>query len=152
MTVCLKWKDRLLDIALGWAASSELQEHLSACAGCSRALVEMRASRERMDGAVEKLVRDAEPSPAFRARLLASIAARPAASKKWPVLVGAAAAAAFAAVLLVPRVKEVASPPSDIASVSALTQWRSPTESLLRAPAGEILKSTPKSRKKGNRR
>lgn len=146
MTACPEWKDRLLDFTLGIPACIELQEHLSGCTNCSQALSELRAGCKQMDWALQRLVQDAEPSPAFRARFLASLEARPAVWKRWPLrAAGLAAVAALVASLLVPWVIRVAGPQEpSLGSISTLLQWRSPTQALLSSPADELLKAGPK--------
>lgn len=148
MTACRNQKDRLLDYALGVSAVKELEHHLKGCPGCSAALNEWRGRREQLDAALLQLVRGAEPAPGFHARVLAALEAPAAPVAGLPAWAGALAAVAvivLAAVLL-PSLGERWSgltPPSQT-SVAALSEWRSPTESLLRSPADELLGATPR--------
>jgi len=140
MTACREWKDRLLDVALGAPVEAKLEAHLGACPACAAAFANWRARRERLDAALHQLVRGAEPSPAFRARVLAASETVPAAGPAQPAWVGALAAVAvvlLAGMLL----DQPASPPR---RVTSLSEWRSPTDWLLRTPGDELLRSTPR--------
>lgn len=153
MTTCLDWKDRLLDAALGAPPSRELGQHLMGCATCQAALSELRVRREQMDSALRELVQGAEASPAFRARLRASLETR---SAPWwigrrPAQVGgvlaAAAAVVVMAILLLPPNKKRASltePSAVRVSDLSLSHWQSPTKALLHCPADELLHSSPR--------
>jgi anti-sigma factor RsiW len=150
MTACAEWKDRLLDSALGVPTSQDLAEHLKTCAACSETLIELRAHREQMDAGLRKLVRGMEAPPAFRARLMVSLEARRARRAAWLVPVGVLAAVVVVVALgaiLTPSVKRWAGRNDSTGvsvSGSALWQWRSPTEVLLRSAADEYLRSSPR--------
>lgn len=150
MTACGKWKDRLLDSALGAPLASEVEEHLKSCATCSAALVELRARRERMDVALQGLARGAKPSPVFRARLLASLEAHAALASLWPARARVLTAVALVVVMglfLVPiskRRRSLTQPGAVSISESALSRWRSPTDGLLHSSADEFLESSPR--------
>lgn len=151
MTPCPAWRDPLLDFVLGGlgpVAVRELEDHLRVCPPCADALVELRARAQELDAALTQFVRRAEPSPDFRARVLAALDARPS-----PALHGLAAQAALAAAALFllagallpslgPRL--AGRPQPEPHPVLALSTWRSPTESLLRSPASSLLNSTPR--------
>ncbi|MFQ5723929.1 MAG: hypothetical protein ACE5G6_05505 [Terriglobia bacterium] len=149
MSACRDWHDRLLDYTLGAVSVSvdPVVEHVQHCAGCAATLAEFRARRAQLDAALGQLLEGAEPSPAFRARVLAaaetsamSWLGRPA----WVGVLAAAGVLVLAAVLLPELGERRASPTrSRPPSVVALSEWRSPTESLLRSPGGELLWSTP---------
>lgn len=151
MTACRDQKDRLLDLALGAlsaSAVSELEQHLIACPACAAALAELRVQREQMEAGLRQLIRGAEPTAVFRARVLAatetsavSWLARPA----WVGVLAAALVFVLAAVLL-PGLGErwPSLTRSRSASLAPLSEWRSPTESLLRSPGDELLWSTPR--------
>ncbi len=154
MTACLDWKDRLLDAALGAPPSRELGQHLMGCATCQAALSELRVRREQMDSALRELAQGAEASPAFPARLLASLETR-SGPPRWvggrPAQVGgvlaAAAAVVVMAILLVPANKKRASltqPPAVPVSDLSLSHWQSPTEALLHSSADRLLHSSPR--------
>ena len=123
MIGCGEWKDQLLDFALDASAARGLEQHLQACPVCAAALAELRARRERMDTGLRQLVQSAEPSTDFRARVLAAVAAL-----------------VLFAVLGGPL-----GPQPDLALMAAqeLSRWQSPTETLLRSPAEELLQSAP---------
>jgi len=140
MTACREWKDRLLDAALGEPAEAKLDAHLAACPACSAALADWRAHGERLDAAVNQLVRAAEPSPAFRARVLAAAESVPAAGAAQPAWLGALAAVAV--VLLAGLMLD--QPASAPRRVTRLSDWRSPTDWLLETPGDELLRSAPR--------
>lgn len=131
--------DELDEVALGKPASDEFSAHLRACRDCAGQLERRRALAQRMDAAVNALVR-CEPSPA----LLASITARvrrtePARPwfEAWPrAAIGAAVAVAVFGVLF--GLRTMQSPPPAASAAAALTAWRSPTSALLK-PHGSVL-------------
>lgn len=146
MTACRRWKDRLLDYALEALPASparELEAHLRGCPDCACAWEDLRARRRQMDAALAQLVRGTEPSPAFRARVLAAAEASPAAPALRPVW--GPALAALAVLVLVaaflPSLAERAAAPRQSVSLS---DWRSPTQSLLRPPGGDWLSAAPR--------
>lgn len=151
MNACPHWNDHLLDSALGALHSSavdQLEDHLQQCKVCSAALVELRLRRERLDTALKQFIRGPEPSPAFRTRVLAAVEAssvRTAARPAWVGTLAAVAVVVLAGVFLPSLAERWASveqsaPPA----VVALSQWRSPTDSLLRSSADELLQSGPR--------
>ncbi len=149
MTACPKWKDGLLDLALGVPAPSKLEAHLKTCAACSAALVELRARRQQMDTVLPRLMRGIEPSGALRARLMALPETAPPRTQAWPARVRVLAAAALvfvAAVTLVissHRRMGPREPDQVFVSGGGLAEWQSPTGSLLRSSAGELIRSGP---------
>jgi anti-sigma factor RsiW len=150
MTACPKWKDELLDLALGLPPSRELEEHLKECLACSEALAEFRRGRERMDEAVLKLVPRAEPSAAFRAQLMARLEEAPARQPAWSGWAWVLTAAAWFAVIsawLVFSNRSRRTPKEReriLVSSEALVAWQSPTGSLLRSSADKLLGSVPR--------
>lgn len=146
MTACRQWKDGLLDVALGASATPQLEEHLRGCAACAATLAEGRARRQQLDAALGQLVRGAEPSPAFRARVLAAIETSPASAVGQPAWAGVLAAVAVVVLtgVVLPRLGERQEPASGAASIAMLSAWRSPTESLLHSPGDDFLRSTPR--------
>lgn len=143
MIGCGEWKEQLLDFALNASAARGLEEHLRACSVCSAAMVELRARRERMDAGLRQLVQGAEPSTEFRARVLAAAETQPRHVGLWPVWAGALAA--VAALVLFAVLVGPLGPQPDPALMAAreLSRWQSPTETLLRSPAEELLQSAP---------
>ncbi len=143
MIGCGEWKDQLLDFALGAPTARGLGQHLQACSACSAAMVELRARRERMDASLRLLVQGVEPSTEFRARVLAAVEAQPRHVSLWPAWAGALAA--VAALVLFAVLVGPLGPQPDPALMAAqeLSRWQSPTETLLRSPAEELLQSAP---------
>lgn len=143
MIGCGEWKDQLLDFALDASAARGLEQHLRACPACAAALAELRARRERMDAGLRQLVQGAEPSTEFRARVLAAVEAQPRHVGLWPTWAGALAA--VAALVLFAVLVGPLGPQPDPALMAAqeLSRWQSPTETLLRSPAEELLQSAP---------
>ncbi len=143
MISCGEWKEQLLDFALDASATRGLGQHLQACPACAAALAELRARRERMDAGLRQLVQGAEPSTEFRARVLAAVETQPRHVGLWPAWAGALAA--VAALVLFAVLVGSLGPQSDPALMAAqeLSRWQSPTETLLRSPAEELLQSAP---------
>ena len=150
MTACEKWKDQLVEVALGIPAPAGLEEHLSSCSACGEALAGLRVRSGQMDSGLRALVDAQGPSSAFRARLMDSIETRRASWFGWGVWTGAFAAGAALVVLgifftmAVNRRSGPAGPAAVLSTVPAISDWRSPTEALLRTSADELLKLTPR--------
>jgi len=141
MNACQKWKDRLLDAAVGAPISGEMECHLLKCPDCSAAWAELRSRCEQMDDGLRQLVRETKPSPAFLSRLLASLEAHRIRTD-WSAAWAAALAIGMVGVAwFIPR---WADRPQQVAVRtldSSLSQWRSPTASLLRSPGEEFWQS-----------
>ena len=148
--VCEKWKDQLVEVALGIPAPAGFEEHLSSCSACGEALAGLRVSSRQMDAGLRALVDAEGPSPAFRARLMDSIEARRASRFGWLAWTGAFAGVGALVVLgiiltlAVNRRSGPAGPAAVLSTAPALSEWRSPTEALLRTSADELLKSSPR--------
>lgn len=146
---CARWKDELLEAALTGTVAQRLQEHLSGCGDCALELATLRARRERLDKLLPMMVREAEPSSGFRARVLAAAeSAKERRVRTWRVwaLTGATAAVAVALMIgfLVHRRTIPAVPGGDLASAEKLAEWRAPSDVFLITPGQEILRTTPK--------
>ncbi|MFQ5927595.1 MAG: zf-HC2 domain-containing protein [Terriglobia bacterium] len=144
MSACREWEERLLDSALdalNGSALSEMEEHLESCPGCAAAGVALRRRREQLDTALRQLVPAAEPSPAFRARVLAALEARRAPRAWYPAQVGVLAAVAIVVLggVFLGRLSERGT--SITPPAATLSDWRSPTEGLLRSAADEWLQA-----------
>ena len=145
---CFKWKDRLLEAALGEVPGGALAEHLKNCPACASALTELHARRAQLDSCLTLVARGAELPGDFRARVLAAVAtAQP--SRTWPWRRWVPAAAALAVILLVAVIgwrRGPAGKPRDaeFVSVEALMQWRAPSDVFLETPGREILQTIPK--------
>ena len=68
---CAKYKDLLLEAALSENSAGVLDQHLRQCGACANELAGLRARRERLDTLLPLVLGAAEPSPGFRARVLA---------------------------------------------------------------------------------
>lgn len=144
---CRAWNDRLLDYALcALSASvvSQVETHLKTCPNCTAALADLRARRAQLDTALAQLVAGAEPSPALRARVLAAVEVRPPTTPWGSAWVGVLAAGATVLVLgfTLPPLAERWIPAAPQAV--SISDWRSPTESLLRSPAANLLEAPPR--------
>jgi hypothetical protein len=150
MTGCNKWKGELFNVALGQRASSALEQHLASCAGCREVLASLRERSGQMDAGLRALVNAEEPSPAFRGRLMQSIEARRSSEFHWrgPVRVLAAGAALAALVFAFAISVDHRSGTRDFltsrSNSAAISDWRSPTDALLRTSAAEFLTTSPR--------
>ncbi len=135
-----RWNDCLIDwvfSALGETERHEVESHVETCGACRIAVRTLQKQRDTIDGSVGELVR-CEPSPRFRARLLAEVASSshtPGARWAW-VALATALAAAVAVVLLqdgsnLDPDEELRTPRE---SAALITNWRPPTDSLTRMP------------------
>jgi anti-sigma factor RsiW len=151
-TDCSKWREQLLEAVLAETRASALRDHLLACPDCARELAGLRARREQLDALLPLLARGAEPSPEFRARVLAATEAQEARkgrrSQPWPVWLLAAVAPLVAVALMIAtmlnRRTTPAAPGYELAMAEKLAQWRAPSDALLATPGPEILRTTPK--------
>lgn len=145
MTACRDWKESLLDLALGEPPAPGLEKHLAVCPACSAALADLRARSRQLDAALPQLVRGAEPSPALRPRVLAAVEAEAAPTLARPAWAGILVALAvfLLAIVSLPRLADRRTRPGVPPKVT-LSEWRSPTEALLRSPGDELLRSTPR--------
>ena len=146
---CAQWKDALLEAALHGATNRDLEAHLRTCLPCAHHLETLRARRESMDGLLPLIAQAEDPSPDFRARVLAAVEADSSRKPKgfWLDWRWAAAAVATAAVLIALTLHRNASsviPAEELASAQKLTEWRAPSDFLLQAPAANILRAAPK--------
>lgn len=149
MMACVERYEELLDHALSLAASAGLDAHLKRCAACTAALVEWRLRVEHLDTGVRQLVAS-EPSPYLGSRVLAEIhcATAPVGwTRRWRL---AWVTLAFVAgiTVMVHAVREAIERREQavavLAAAVALSNWRSPTEALLRSPADPLLKTLPR--------
>ena len=143
MKACAEWKEPLIEAALG-NTTAELEHHLLSCLDCRAAFVEMRSLAGQMDGGLNDLVRSAELTPDFRAHVMRRVAEPSRKVWGWPAWTGPAAVAALVAVAVVFLSRNEPKKPAEIVSVAALSEWRSPTESLLRPAVYVRLQSKPR--------
>ena len=138
MIACRSWQHRLPDYeleALSSSAARAVEDHLHQCAACAVAAADLRRRRQQMDAALEQLFSDAEPSPAFGARVLAAAeASRPATGWQpaWAGVLAGAALAVVALVLLQPLQRRWEARSTPVIASPSLSEWRAPTDGLLR--------------------
>lgn len=143
---CERWKDQLLEAALTGARTKDLELHLLDCKICAAELRELESIRARQDSLLPLLVGGSLPSPDFRMRVLAAAEAHSEQKRapRWRVwaLVGATVAAAV--VFMVQRLANRVDQAKELAAAQKLAEWRAPSDSLLKTPGQEILRTTPK--------
>jgi anti-sigma factor RsiW len=139
MNACPKWKEELIDYALGRPAGASLEAHLAACTGCSQALQAWRQKAAQMDAGVQQLTA-AEPAAYGPQRILTQIQ-QLSPSKSFYGRV--ALAALILTISLVVLLYRPARPKKVPFPVVALSTWRSPTEWLLHSSADPLLRSVP---------
>jgi hypothetical protein len=137
MNTCPKWREELIDYALGQSPGRALEAHLAACAGCSQALEVWRQKATQMDAGIQQLTA-AEPRAHGPERILAQIQQ---VSPGKPFYGRIALAALILTVSLV-VVLYRPGPPKKVGPFPLMT-WRSPTESLLHSSADPLLKTVP---------
>jgi hypothetical protein len=148
MNACPQWREELIDHALGQPPGAALQAHLATCAGCSEALVALRQKASQMDTGIQQLTA-AEPRAQAPERVLAQIQQRSPGrlfdGKPFYGRIALAAlvlTASLVVVLYRPPAPEKAVP-FPVVALSALSTWRSPTESLLHSAGDPLLKRIP---------
>jgi anti-sigma factor RsiW len=139
MTPCREWKDALIDHALGQPADAALEAHLAGCPACAAALLAWRERAAQLDPAIRQITAS-EPGPYGPERILARTALRPRrpfhGRLVWAMTLIVLVALAF--------YKLARKEPAVNPSLTALSTWRSPTQSLLRSPADPLLKDVPR--------
>lgn len=148
-TACGKWKDALLEATLTETVAGELEDHLKMCVGCAEAFVALQVRRERMDTLLPLVAGGEEPSPEFRARVLARADAlrktrRVSPWRAWVLAGVAAAIAAVAIVSLLRQSREPATRDKELVAAQSLAEWRAPSDVLLETPGREFLRATPR--------
>ena len=145
---CMKWKEQLLETALGETAGTELLEHLAQCQDCAAELETLRAKRERMDSLLPLIASAEEPSPELRARIMA--ATETATVHPLRLLWQAWALAGIIAVVVIAvgviwiRNRENGELEATVRTAQQLAEWQSPTADLLKVPGQELLNSSPR--------
>ena len=156
---CHERKDSLLEAALSetpGAADAALQEHLQHCSGCREQLEALRARRARMEPALPLIAQGAEPPVEFHARVMQAAAEEKPrflqtvrsrftlSQRRWLLAVPALAGVTIAAVLLAPKPRPNRLSEEDVAAVTPLANFQSPTAALLETPGQELLRGTPR--------
>lgn len=146
---CERWQDPLREAALTGASSRELTEHLQNCADCAAELKSLEARKAQLDSLLPMLAQGSQPSPDFRANVLA--AARAGDKEKhgqpWKFAVLAGALVTFAIVVVVVSLRRQITGPdatNDLAVAQKLAEWHAPSDTLLAVPGQEFWRSTPK--------
>jgi hypothetical protein len=140
MNACPRWKEELIDHALGRPPGAALEAHLALCAGCSEALDALRQKAAQMDAGVQQLTA-VEPRDQGPERVLANIQQLLPGKPSYGRIALAALTLTVSLVLVLyrpARPRKVVPFPT-----VALSTWRSPTQSLLHSPADPLLKSVP---------
>jgi anti-sigma factor RsiW len=147
---CTKWKDQLLEGALTGTVAGDLQQHLLTCASCTEEFSSLRSRHERLDALLPLVAQGAEPSPEFRARVLAAAEAAGKARRtpSWLAWGLATVAAGIVAALITSFALRSRTlqrvPMAELAAAQKLAEWRAPSDTLLDTPGRELLRSTPK--------
>lgn len=136
MTTCARWREELIDHALGQPASAALSAHLATCAGCAAAFADWRARMDQLDTGVRTMVvRD--PSSTLRSRVLAGIdSGPPLFTWVWRMRTALVGAVLIASIALVTYEggalrRERARSTAIVSAGAALSHWRAPTDVLL---------------------
>lgn len=144
---CMKWKDQLLEAALGEMPKRELRDHLAQCADCAAELGALQARRRQMDSLLPQLARGAEPSPELRRRILAGVeTAKPRGNSNVILSWATAGVAVIVIAVVIGAVWHRSSvvQETELRGAQALAQWHAPTDVLLRTPGSEFLTETPR--------
>jgi hypothetical protein len=147
---CTNWKDPLLEAAVTGRAADGLEEHLVNCANCTEELAALGARQERLDSLLPLLAQRAEPSPGFRARVLARVEAASEARRESPRRAWglAGAIAVVLAILMIGLTLQRRSgrtvPQTELAAAEKLAEWRAPSDVLLKTPGREFLRTMPR--------
>ena len=139
MIPCREWKDALIDHALGQSADAALEAHLAGCSACAAALRGWRERAAQLDPAIRQLTAS-EPGPYGPERILS----RAAVQSRRPFYGRLVWALPLIVLLVLASYKLTRREPPVTHSLTALSNWRSPTQSLLRSPADPLLKDMPR--------
>jgi hypothetical protein len=147
---CEKWKEPLREAALTATAARELEDHLRECADCATELEDLRVRATRLDTLLPLTMQGAEPSPNFRARVLAAAeaAGKGKQARPWRVwtLAGASTVVVVVLILAVTLQRRTARmiPGNELAAAQKLAEWRAPSDGLLATPGREMLQTMPR--------
>jgi anti-sigma factor RsiW len=138
MIACNEWKDTLIDHALGRPADAALEAHLAACPSCAEALQAWRERAAQLDPAIRQITAS-EPGPFGPERILACVARAP----QRPSYRRLAWALPLIILMALTIYRLTPKRSRDSLPLTALSTWRSPTQSLLRSPTDPLLKDVP---------
>ena len=144
---CEKWRSALLEATLNGSADAALAEHLYGCSGCSEEWRALQARAKRLQGSLPMIAQGVEPSPDFRARVLAAAEARPknrvgARLRMW-ALAGATAIVVLLTVSLSRHDRANRRFEEQLAVAQRLADWRAPSDPLLATPGRDMLRTVP---------
>lgn len=143
---CTKWKDALLEAALGETANEQLDHHLSQCEECAAELKMLSARRQQMDALLPRVARAEEPSPNLHARIMAATeSGKRRLPNFWPrwAMAGAVTVIVMVAILVLTLSGKPGLTDDELSRAQALAQWQAPTDVFLQVPGQEFLNSTP---------
>lgn len=136
---CRQWEERLTDVALGGAYEPALEAHLTSCQACAAALETLRARASQLDETLRNMAA-AEPPAGLADRIMLGIEERPAPRWNWRL---ALAGVVLSVALIVMLDRRATQPPAPDVT-TAISQWRSPTESLLRSHSDSLFSTIPR--------
>ena len=140
----------MLEAALSGEMQTELADHVRTCPNCAAARTALEARAGRLAELLPMVAQGAEPSPEFRAKVIAAAGTTTVktARRSWRMLVLAGAVAAALVVLVVGNfAKRSASrglSPEELATAQKLVEWQAPSDALLATPGQEMLRTVPK--------
>jgi hypothetical protein len=149
-SACEKWREPLLEAALSGKMRAELADHVRTCPHCAAEWKVLEARAGRLAELLPMVVQGTEPSPEFRAKVIAAAGTTTVqtARRSWRMLVLAGAVAAALVVLVVGNfAKRNASrglSPEELATAQKLVEWQAPSDALLATPGQEMLRTVPK--------
>jgi hypothetical protein len=146
---CEKWKDQLLEAALTGAMTKEFEQHLRACANCSRERDAVQARMVRLDELLPLVAQGSEPPADFQAQVLAAaeVAGGANRARHWRLWMPAGATAAIVVLMIGAMMYWRGAqtiPEDELAAVQKLTEWRAPSDALLATPGQEMLRTMPR--------
>jgi len=143
-----RWREELVEHALGSPPSAPLTEHLKSCAVCSEALREWKARMDQIASGVRQLAAS-EPSAQAAQRVMAEV--RSQRQRVWlpqwrwvTATVSGLAILAASFIYAWKAQNQRNEAERTLAAASAIGRWKSPTEGLLRPPADRWLKEPPR--------
>jgi hypothetical protein len=150
MNPCDRWRERLVEHAVGAPAVQGLADHLKNCSDCSVALAKMQRLAGKIDYGIRNLAA-AEPGTDHARSILAAVEARRDKTRWWRPT-GVAVAGAFAVATLLAVSLEVVwriraqreDSQKALLAAAEISNWKSPTSNLLHSPYESVLKAAPR--------